>query len=64
MRQATRGSIESRHGHLKTRLDQALLLRGSRDFDSLDDYRRFLAETIGRHNALRRDAVSIEAPHL
>lgn len=58
------GAIESRHGHLKTRLDQALLLRGSRDFDSLDDYRRFLAETIGRHNALRRDAVVIEAPHL
>jgi len=30
------GSIESRHGHLKTRLEQALLLRSSHDFDELD----------------------------
>ena len=34
------GSIESRHGHLKTRLDQALQLRGARDFDTFDHWRR------------------------
>ena len=27
------GAIEAAHGHLKQRLHQALLLRGSRDFD-------------------------------
>ena len=27
------GSIESAHGHLRRALDQALLLRGSRQFD-------------------------------
>jgi hypothetical protein len=36
------GSIESSHGHLKKTLEDALLLRGSRDFDDLDAYRRFV----------------------
>jgi len=58
------GSIESRHGHLKTRLDQALLLRASRDFDTVDDWRAFLARIVGQHNARRRDALRIEAEHL
>jgi hypothetical protein len=58
------GSIESRHGHFKERLDQALRLRGARDFDTPDDYRAFLARTVGRHNARHRDALHIEAPHL
>ena len=51
------GSIESRHGHLKQRLDQALTLRVSRDFDTLDAYRRFVAEVVGRHNARHRRVV-------
>jgi len=36
------GSIESPNGHLKQRLDLALILRGSRDFYSLDSYRQFV----------------------
>lgn len=58
------GSIESRHGHLKQRLDQALTLRVSRDFDTLDAYRRFVAEVVGRHNARHRRVVDLERPHL
>jgi hypothetical protein len=58
------GSIESRHGHFGTRLDQALQLRGSRDFATLADYRAFVAHTVGQHNARHRDALRIEAPHL
>jgi hypothetical protein len=27
------GAIESHHGHLKRAIEQALILRGSRDFD-------------------------------
>ena len=54
------GAIESHHGHLKQALDQALLLRGSRDFADLDAYRRFLAELVGRRNARRRKAVELE----
>jgi hypothetical protein len=36
------GSIESPNRHLKNRLEQALMLRGSRDFDSLEEYRAFV----------------------
>ena len=45
------GSIESPHGHLKQAIEDALLLRGSRDFDTLDAYRRFVDEIVGRRNA-------------
>jgi len=58
------GSIESRHGHLKSRLDQALTLRGSRDFATLDDYRRFVAEVVGRQNARQRKMFNLERPAL
>jgi hypothetical protein len=53
------GAIESRHGHVKTRLAQALLLRGSCTFDHLDAYRTFVAEVVGQHN--RRHAAMIDA---
>ena len=45
------GSIESRQGSLKQTMEQALLLRGQRDFADLDAYRRFVAETFSRLNA-------------
>ena len=35
------GDVESQNGHLKDRIEQALLLRGSRDFASRDDYMAF-----------------------
>ncbi len=54
------GSIEASHGHLKAAVEQALLLRGSRDFDDLDAYRRFVDEIIGRANAGRRRAIELE----
>jgi hypothetical protein len=58
------GSIESPHGHLKHALEDALLLRGSRDFDDLDAYRRFIDEIIGRQNANSRKRIDLERPHL
>lgn len=58
------GSVEGPHGHLKTALDQALLLRGDRDFEDLAAYRRFVAEVVGRRNARRREAVKAEAKAL
>ena len=45
------GSIEARQGTLKRTLEQALLLRGHRDFADLEAYRRFVAEVMGRMNA-------------
>ncbi len=58
------GAIEGPHAHLKTTLQQVLLLRGSRDFADLDAYRRFVDEVIGRANATRRKALEIERAYL
>jgi hypothetical protein len=58
------GSIEGPHAHLKATLAQALLLRGGAEFDSLDAYHRFIAETIGRQNVARSRAVALEQPAL
>jgi hypothetical protein len=44
------GAIESSHGDLKNRIDQALMLRGSRDFSFVDDYRQFVREIVAQHN--------------
>lgn len=54
------GSIESAHGHLKRALDDALLLRGSRNFDDLDAWRGFIAERLSQHNAARADRIDAE----
>ena len=48
------GDVESQNGHLKDRIDQALLLRGSRDFASRDQYMTFVGEIVGRANADRQ----------
>ena len=53
------GSIESPHGHLKSALRDALLLRGSAEFADLPAYRRFVGEIVSRHN-VRNDKL-IEA---
>src|ERR1035437_4955250 len=44
------GAIESRHGHVKKRIAQALLLRGSASLHALDAYRAFAADVVGQHN--------------
>lgn len=54
------GSIESAHGHLRRGLEDALLLRGSRDFDDLTTYRRFIDEVVGRRNARLRQRIDLE----
>ena len=54
------GSIESPHGHLKKGLGDALLLRGSADFDDLNAYRRFLDEIVGRRNARNGKRIDLE----
>lgn len=51
------GSIESRQGTLKNAIEQALLLRGHRNFDELTDDRRFVAEVVARLN--RRVSVKV-----
>ena len=48
------GDVESSNGHLKDRIDQALLLRGSRDFASRNDYVDFVEALIVRGNVHRQ----------
>ena len=55
------GSIESANRHLKRRIEQELMKRGSGDFTNLDDYRRFVARICDRHNARRRSLVAAES---
>lgn len=54
------GSIEGPHGHLKRAINDALLMRGSRDFDNLDAYRQFVAERVSRSNAHHRVRIDAE----
>jgi len=48
------GDVEQRHHRLKRALEQALLLRGSREFASREAYEQFLMELFARQNAGRR----------
>lgn len=58
------GAIEGPHGHLKRAAEDALLMRGTRDFDDLDAYRRFIDEVVGRINARNTKRIEIERAHL
>ena len=46
------GVAEQAHYRLKDAIDQALMLRGSRDFDSIDDYASFVRQMVERRNRL------------
>ena len=58
------GAVESQNRHLKTAIDQALILRGSRDFASIEDYRRFVDMLVARRNKQRAAPVQAEQTHL
>ena len=48
------GDIEQRHHRLKRAIDQALMLRGRRDFASRGAYEQFLAKLFDQLNSTRR----------
>jgi hypothetical protein len=54
------GDVESLHCGFKTAVDQALLLRGSRDFASVEDYQRFLQELVDGRNSARSKRLAEE----
>ena len=54
------GAIEGPHGHLKRAIGDALLMRGSCDFEDLADYRRFIDEVVGRINARNAKRIDVE----
>ncbi len=58
------GDVEQRHYRFKRAVDQALLLRGSRDFASSEDYMRFLRLLLAQLNAGRKDRLKTEMQYL
>jgi transposase InsO family protein len=58
------GSVEGPHGHLKRAIEDALVMRGSRDFEDLAAYRRFIDEVVGRINARNSKRIDMERASL
>jgi hypothetical protein len=58
------GSIESAHGHTKKAVKDALLMRGTSDFDGLANYLRFIDEIVSRKNAHHAKRIDAERPML
>ena len=58
------GAIESPHGHLKRRIEQALHLRGASDFESRAEYQGWLEGVVDKLNHRNRKKTAEERPHL
>lgn len=58
------GSVEAMNGALKRRLKQHLLIRGSRDFESLAAYQAWLDGVMEQANRQRAAKVEVELKHL
>jgi hypothetical protein len=58
------GDCEQSHHRFKSALDQALMLRGSRDFDGRDGYADFLRVLFGQLNKGRQQRLDEELPRL
>jgi hypothetical protein len=58
------GGVEKDHDTLKTAIDQALILRNSRDFDSIEAYWAFVKAIVARLNEKRSAALALERPYL
>jgi hypothetical protein len=58
------GRVESPHGHLKERIQQALLLRGSHDFETVAAYETFVMEVTAQYNRPRVCRLEQEKPAL
>ncbi len=54
------GDVEQRHYRFKKALEQSLMLRGSRDFPSREEYAAFLRELFAQLNAGRKDRLAEE----
>lgn len=58
------GAIESAHGHLKRKIDQQLMLRGSRDFTCLNEYETFINLIVAKINRQCKTRFEQEKEHL
>ena len=58
------GVVEQGHRRLKNAIAQALILRGSRDFETEEEYRQFVRGVVDRRNRLVRSKLKAERRHL
>ena len=58
------GVAEQGHRRLKDSIAQALVLRGNIDFESVEQYTRFVRQIVDKRNRLIRDKLAREYPHL
>ena len=56
------GSVESSHGHIKNRIAQELILRGSNDFDSISEYEKWIHGIVKSSN--KRNCYDFQSEHL
>lgn len=54
------GDVEQSHHRFKKAVGQALMLRGSRDFGSVEEYAQFLKDLMAQRNAGRRQRLAEE----
>jgi hypothetical protein len=54
------GDVEQRHHRYKRALDQSLMLRGSRDFESRQHYEKFVEELFDQLNQGRQERLQEE----
>ena len=58
------GAIESSHGHLKNRLEQAIYLRGHANFESVAAYQAFIESSVAKLNERHQQKFAEEQQHL
>lgn len=58
------GSVEKSHDLLKKAINQQLLIKGTRNFSSLDDYKEFLKHVCDSRNSVRKELLSEEIKYL
>ena len=58
------GVAEQGHRRLKDAVAQELILRGSADFESVEQYAKFVRGIVDKRNRLVREKVASEYPHL
>jgi hypothetical protein len=54
------GDIEQRHHRFKRKIEQQLMLRGSKSFNTLDEYKEFIANMFKQLNVSRHDCLQEE----
>ena len=58
------GSIESSHGHMKRRIKQALAIRGTNDFQSIEIYQLFIDDIAQKYNKKNYETIKFERQSL